>query len=81
MVALAVFSYDPADPPGTAVFPPNKRPTNLLGAPGACAAHELVGALGLAVHVLLASWFVLVLLLFLRRGLLRGRCAYSAGCC
>ena len=71
LVALAVFSYDPADPPGTAVFPPNERPTNLLGAAGACTAHELVGALGLAVHVLLASWFVLVLLLFLRRGLLR----------
>jgi S-DNA-T family DNA segregation ATPase FtsK/SpoIIIE len=71
LAALAVFSYDPADPPSTAIYPPNERPANLLGTAGAGVAYELVGALGLAVHVLLASWFVLVLLLYLRRGLLR----------
>src|SRR5262245_32907200 len=67
VVALAVFSYDPADVPGR-VYPPPGRPANLLGQPGARLADALVQTLGLAVHVLLASWFVLVVMLFLRRG-------------
>ena len=33
LVALCVFSYDPADPPGTSVYPPRERPSNLLGIP------------------------------------------------
>src|SRR5437588_4299987 len=71
LVALSVFSYDPADPPAPAVYPARLRPANLLGPAGARLADALVGALGLAVYVLLASWFVLVVLLALRRGLLR----------
>jgi DNA segregation ATPase FtsK/SpoIIIE, S-DNA-T family len=67
MLALAVFSHDPADPPGASIYPVHEKARNLLGRPGAVAAHELVGALGLAVYVFLASWFVLVLML-LRRG-------------
>src|SRR5205823_3730940 len=70
LVAVAVFSHDPADAPGS-VYPPNPAPHNLLGPPGAWAAHALVSALGVAVYVLLASWFVLVLLLFVRRSWLR----------
>src|SRR5438046_6642385 len=68
LASLCVFSHDPADPPGTLVFPPNERPSNLLGVPGAHIAHALVESLGVAVHVLLASWFVLVVLLTMRRG-------------
>ncbi len=36
LVGLSVFSYDPADPPGNRIFPPNAQPTNLLAlrAPG-----------------------------------------------
>ena len=45
-------------------------PANLLGPAGAWLAAGLYDALGLAVHFLLASWFVLVVLLFLRRSLL-----------
>src|SRR5439155_14634210 len=71
LASLCVFSHDPADPPGTIIYPPNARPSNLLGVPGARVAHALVEALGVAVHVLLASWFVLVVLLTMRRGLLR----------
>ena len=70
LVALAVFSHDPADS-GSAAYPPNPSPHNLLGPAGAWLASALYEALGLAVHVLLASWFVLVVLLFLRWGWIR----------
>jgi S-DNA-T family DNA segregation ATPase FtsK/SpoIIIE len=66
LVALAVFSFDPADLPGS-VYPPQPAPRNLLGAPGAALAGELVGALGAAVYVWLAAWFVFVVLLVLRK--------------
>ena len=70
LVALCVFSHDPADPPASAVLPVRERPANLLGHPGAWLSHALHLTLGNAVHVLLASWFVLVVLLFLRKSLL-----------
>jgi S-DNA-T family DNA segregation ATPase FtsK/SpoIIIE len=59
-VALAVFSYDPT----TAVGQPSR---NLLGPAGDWVASGIVEALGLAVDVLFAAWFVLVLMLLLRR--------------
>jgi len=68
LTALAVFSHDPADTPGN-VYPPRPDAANLLGVPGAWLAAALVDALGLAVHALLAGWFVFVLLLLLRRDL------------
>jgi S-DNA-T family DNA segregation ATPase FtsK/SpoIIIE len=54
--ALAVFSHD--------------APANLLGAAGAWLAELLCGSLGAAVYPLLAAWFVLVILLLLRRDVL-----------
>src|SRR5205823_5623865 len=69
LAALAVFSHDPADDAST-VYPANATPENLLGPPGAWLAGMLFDCLGIAVYVLLASWFVLVVLLLLRRGLL-----------
>jgi S-DNA-T family DNA segregation ATPase FtsK/SpoIIIE len=57
LVAMALLSDDPAaDPP------------NLLGLPGSWLAHELWLALGSAGYVLLAGWFVLVIMLFMRQG-------------
>jgi S-DNA-T family DNA segregation ATPase FtsK/SpoIIIE len=56
-VALCVLSDEPG--------------SNLLGPPGAWLARELALALGVAVHVLLASWFVLVLMLLVRKSWLR----------
>src|SRR5688572_10789379 len=56
LVALCVLSHEPG-----------LRAPNLLGWPGAWLAHELFETLGVGVHVLLASWFVLVLLLLLRK--------------
>src|ERR1700722_12022807 len=70
LVSAAVFSLDPADRPG-AIFPPPTISHNVLGPTGAWLAFALTDALGVAVYVLLGSWFVLVLLLFLRRSWLR----------
>jgi S-DNA-T family DNA segregation ATPase FtsK/SpoIIIE len=67
LVAICVFSYDPA---GSAAFPACSATTNLLGSPGEALAEALFDTLGVAVYLLLASWFVLVVLLFLRRGVL-----------
>src|SRR5207244_3609320 len=49
----------------------DQLPLNLLGWPGAMLADALFDSLGVAVYVLLLSWFVLVLTLFLRRDLIR----------
>jgi S-DNA-T family DNA segregation ATPase FtsK/SpoIIIE len=67
VAALSVFSRDPADPPRPTLFPANAAATNVLGEPGAGLAALLLEALGAAAYVLLAAWFVLVLMLFLRR--------------
>ena len=67
LLALAVVRHDPADL-DEGVYPLHPTPHNLLGLPGAWVARALVGGLGAAVYFFLATWFVLVLLLFLRRG-------------
>ncbi len=69
-IAGALFSHDGAAQPGV-THPAPAASNNLLGPPGDWIARELVGTLGLAVYVWLAAWFVLVLLLFLRRRWLR----------
>ena len=71
LMALALFSHCPADD-ATTVYPSNPTPENLLGSPGAWLAQTLLESLGIAVYVLLASWFVLVVLLLLRQGLTDG---------
>jgi S-DNA-T family DNA segregation ATPase FtsK/SpoIIIE len=70
-VAAAVFSHDPADPPAPTLYPGHREPTNLLGLAGAALAALLHQSLGLGVYPLLAGWFVLVLVAFLRRNVLR----------
>jgi hypothetical protein len=70
VVALCIFSHSPADAPRTGVYPPSDQPANLVGPPGAWLAEGLHQSLGIAVYVLLASWFVLVVLLLVRRSLL-----------
>ena len=47
-LGLALFSFDPADPPGGAVWPLSDDPANLCGPAGAAAAWHLRSALGLA---------------------------------
>lgn len=56
-VGLALFSYNPADPPGTAVFPVEKETTNLCGSAGANLAHHLFTNLGYG------AYFVVVCLI------------------
>jgi S-DNA-T family DNA segregation ATPase FtsK/SpoIIIE len=70
LVSVAIFSLDPADRPG-AVYPAESTTHNLLGPAGAWLAFALTDSLGAGTYVLLASWFVLVVLLFLRRSWLR----------
>lgn len=60
-VTLALVSHDPT------VAHPAPRSANLLGPHGDKLASELVGTLGVAAYVWLVAWFVLVLLLMLRR--------------
>jgi S-DNA-T family DNA segregation ATPase FtsK/SpoIIIE len=68
LVALCVLGNDvPAAGPAH----PAAEPTNPLGLPGAWLAQSLHEALGVAVYLLLASWLVLVVLLFVRRTWLR----------
>ncbi len=68
LVALCVLGNDA--PPAGPVHP-RPEPSNPLGPPGAWLAQSLYESLGVAVYLLLASWFVLVVLLFLRRTWLR----------
>src|ERR1017187_8926791 len=63
VVALCVLSHEPAVGGSSA--------SNLLGVPGHWLARELFAALGSAVHVLLCAWFVLVLMLLVRKSWLR----------
>src|SRR5438105_1866899 len=66
-VMLCLLSQESRDPGGVHAYPHAEPSGNLFGPPGAQLARGLTDALGLAVYVLLASWFVLVILLFLRR--------------
>ncbi|MBM4018374.1 MAG: DNA translocase FtsK [Planctomycetes bacterium] len=45
-VMVAVLSFDPADPPGHAVWPPNENARNLCGTVGAYAAWSVLAAVG-----------------------------------
>jgi S-DNA-T family DNA segregation ATPase FtsK/SpoIIIE len=65
LAALAVFGNDSAARQAT--FPPAAQPRPLLGPAGAWIAGALFDSIGLAVYVLLAGWFVFVLVLVLRR--------------
>jgi DNA segregation ATPase FtsK/SpoIIIE, S-DNA-T family len=67
LLALAVFSYDPADPPAATVYPAHAQAHNMLGSVGAGLTAALFDGLGSAAYVFLASWFVLVVLLYLRK--------------
>jgi S-DNA-T family DNA segregation ATPase FtsK/SpoIIIE len=68
LVALCVLGHNT---PAAGPVHPTPEPSNPLGPPGAWLAQSLYEALGVAVYLLLASWFVLVVLLFLRRTWLR----------
>jgi hypothetical protein len=65
LVAVCLFSADPPDASGA--WPDDLTATaNLLGPGGAWVSRSLLESLGVSVYVMLAAWFVLVVLLFLR---------------
>jgi S-DNA-T family DNA segregation ATPase FtsK/SpoIIIE len=61
LVATCIFGHDPSP-----VRSPN-IPAHLFGPLGEAVGKMLTDALGVAVYVLLANWFVVVVMLFLRR--------------
>jgi S-DNA-T family DNA segregation ATPase FtsK/SpoIIIE len=65
LMAASVFSHEPT----TSLYPSSAPATNLLGPPGSWLAQQLFDSLGSAVYMLLASWFVLVLMLLGRNRL------------
>ncbi len=66
-LAAALFSFDPADPPGKLVYPGHDRPANVCGYWGAIASRLLFEAFGLGAYYLLASLAVLDAALLTRR--------------
>ena len=66
-LALALWSYDPADPPSRLVHPPREVPLNMCGPAGAWAAQILLSALGLAAYGLVFSLGVVFVMFFARR--------------
>ena len=61
LVATCIFGHDPST-----VHSPN-IPAHVFGPLGEAVGKILTDALGVAVYVLLANWFVVVVMLFLRR--------------
>jgi S-DNA-T family DNA segregation ATPase FtsK/SpoIIIE len=67
LLAGSILSLDPLPGRASSSFPPAPAASNLFGPAGTWLAEGLFNALGCGVYLLLAAWFVLVLLLFLRR--------------
>lgn len=66
--ALALATYDAADPPSTIVYPQREHVANVCGHAGAYVASMSFTALGLGAYYLLASLIVLDAVLLVRRG-------------
>lgn len=66
-LAAALFSYDPADPPGRLVFPQHAQPTNMCGHWGAVASRLMFEAFGLGAYYILVSLAVLDAVLLTRK--------------
>jgi S-DNA-T family DNA segregation ATPase FtsK/SpoIIIE len=65
-LAAALWTFDPADPPGKLVFPPHSEPVNVCGYWGAIASRLLFEAFGLGAYYLLVSLAVLDAVLLVR---------------
>lgn len=66
-VAAALFTYDPADPPGRLVSPRHDQPTNVCGYWGAQASHWMFEGIGLGAYYVLVSMAAFDIALLLRR--------------
>ena len=66
-VGIALWTYDPADPPSTLVWPPQETVNNSCGRAGAVTAHYLFESLGIGAYYFAGTLFALALLLLRRR--------------
>ncbi len=66
-LAAALFSYDPADPPGKLVFPPHSQPANACGYWGAVISRLLFEAVGIGAYYVVISLAAFDVVLLLRR--------------
>src|SRR3972149_6862850 len=66
-LAAALIGYDPADPPGRLVSPPQSEIHNVCGRSGAIISHALLEAIGLGAYYLAFSLAVLDWVLLTRR--------------
>ena len=66
-LALALASYDCADPPGSVVWPPVETIHNSCGTAGAHVAHVLLERLGIGAYFAVVSFAVVSVLLFTNR--------------
>jgi S-DNA-T family DNA segregation ATPase FtsK/SpoIIIE len=67
LLGLALWSYDPVDPPSTLVWPASEAVHNSCGRAGALAAHYLVEGVGIGAYYVAGSLLVLTVLLLVRR--------------
>jgi S-DNA-T family DNA segregation ATPase FtsK/SpoIIIE len=66
-MGMALATYDPADPPGSLVWPPSDAVQNACGRSGAIAAHHVLESLGVGAYYLVGSLGTLAFLLLVRR--------------
>jgi S-DNA-T family DNA segregation ATPase FtsK/SpoIIIE len=67
LLVASLASYDPADPPGTLVYPPRQTVANACGPIGAYAAHILFSGVGYAAYYVVGSLIVVGVMLLMRR--------------
>ncbi len=65
-MGLSLYSFDPADPPSTLMYPPRTDASNLCGPSGAILAFSLINAFGLGAWFLLFGVLLVDLWLFSR---------------
>jgi S-DNA-T family DNA segregation ATPase FtsK/SpoIIIE len=66
-LGVALWTYAPADPPSTLVWPPSETVENACGRAGALAAHHLLESVGVGAYYLAGSLAALTFFLFVRR--------------
>lgn len=66
-LGASLFSYDPADPPSTLVYPPRATITNVCGRSGAMVSSLLFSGIGVGAYYLVGSLAVVDALLLFRR--------------
>jgi S-DNA-T family DNA segregation ATPase FtsK/SpoIIIE len=66
-LGIALWTYDPNDPPSTLVWPASSTVNNDCGRAGALVAHHLLECLGIGAYYLAGSLGVLTFLLLVRR--------------